>query len=207
MTFETFVTGFLGANTIEIAAALSGFVCITLLIKANIWNFAFGFVQVTLYVWVFYGAKLYSDAILHVVYMLLQIYGWWNWSRNMKSGHAVDVISMPNKTLIMWMTLALVSSVLLGFVMASFTDASLPYPDAFTTCVSFVAFILMTQRYVVNWAFWIAVDIVAIGIYFTKGLYPTMILYCCFLIMAVVGLYTWAKKSNDSKTSLSGDRL
>jgi nicotinamide mononucleotide transporter len=62
MTFSEFISGFLGTNTIEITAAICGFICLVLLIRGNIWNFAFGFVQVSLYVWVFYQAKLYSDA-------------------------------------------------------------------------------------------------------------------------------------------------
>jgi nicotinamide mononucleotide transporter len=52
----------------------------------------------------------------------------------------------------------------------------------------------MTRRYVINWLFWIVVDIVAIGVYFQKGLYPTVILYMCFLIMAIIGLYAWRKQ-------------
>ena len=78
--------------------------------------------------------------------------------------------------------------------MHKYTDASFAYADAFTTCASLVAFVLMTRRYIVNWLFWIVVDVVAIGIYFQKGLYPTAILYGCFLIMAIIGFYAWRKE-------------
>jgi nicotinamide mononucleotide transporter len=36
-----------------------------------------GLVQVLLFIFVFYQVKLYSDLILHVVYVGMQIYGWW----------------------------------------------------------------------------------------------------------------------------------
>ena len=194
MTLSDFLSAFFGSNLIEITAAISGFVCIFLLIKGNIWNFAFGFVQVTLYVWVFYQAKLYSDAGLHVVYMALQIYGWWHWSKHLANSTTVSVKSMSYRKLGAYSLGALCSAALLGSIMHTYTDASFAYADAFTTCASLIAFILMTRRYIVNWLFWIVVDVVAIGVYFQKGLYPTLILYGCFLIMAIIGLYSWHKQ-------------
>lgn len=194
MTLSDFLSAFFGSNLIEITAAISGFICIFLLIKGNIWNFAFGFVQVTLYVWVFYQAKLYSDTGLHVIYMALQIYGWWHWSKHLATPTRVSVKSMSNKNLAVYSLIAVLSAVLLGTVMRTYTDASFAYADAFTTCASLIAFLLMTRRYVVNWLFWIVVDVVAIGVYFQKGLYPTVILYGCFLIMAIIGLYSWHKQ-------------
>jgi nicotinamide mononucleotide transporter len=194
VTLSDFISGFFGSNLVEVSAAICGFICIFLLVKGNIWNFAFGFVQVTLYVWVFYQAKLYSDAGLHVVYMLLQIYGWWHWSNNLANATTVNVVSMSHKHLGLHALVALLSAALIGTLMRTYTDASFAYADAFTTCASLVAFILMTRRYVVNWLFWIVVDVVAIGVYFQKGLYPTVILYVCFLIMAIIGLYAWHKQ-------------
>jgi nicotinamide mononucleotide transporter len=194
VTLSDFINGFLGSNSVEISAAICGFICIFLLVKGNIWNFAFGFVQVTLYVWVFYQAKLYSDAGLHVVYMALQIYGWWHWSKNLATATTVTVLSMDYKKLSLYALVALLSAAVLGTLMHKYTDASFAYADAFTTCASLVAFVLMTRRYIVNWLFWIVVDVVAIGVYFQKGLYPTAILYACFLIMAIIGLYAWQKQ-------------
>jgi nicotinamide mononucleotide transporter len=194
VTLSDFISGFLGSNGVEISAAICGFICILLLVKGNIWNFAFGFVQVTLYVWVFYQAKLYSDAGLHVVYMALQIYGWWHWSKNLATATSVTVLSMDYNKLIVYVLVALSSVAVLGTLMHKYTDASFAYADAFTTCASLVAFVLMTRRYIVNWLFWIAVDVVAIGVYVQKGLYPTAILYVCFLIMAIIGLYAWQKQ-------------
>lgn len=194
MTLSDFLNAFFGSNLIEIIAAVSGFICIFLLIKGNIWNFAFGFVQVTLYVWVFYQAKLYSDAGLHVVYMALQIYGWWHWSKHLATSTTVSVKRMSHKKLAIYSLSALLSAALLGSLMHTYTNASFAYADAFTTCASLIAFILMTRRYIVNWLFWIVVDVVAIGVYFQKELYPTLILYACFLIMAIIGLYSWQKQ-------------
>lgn len=193
MTVEQFVAGFLGASIIEMVASISGFICVLLLIRRNIWNFAFGFVQVTLFVWVFYQAKLYSDTMLHIVYMGLQIYGWWNWTNNktQQTEPLIERGSMANMGL--WLAISAVGTSGLGYYMDNYTNASFAYGDAFTTSTSLLAMWLMTRRQIFNWVLWIVVDIVAIGIYFQKGLYPTSILYCTFLVMSCIGLYTWHK--------------
>jgi len=193
MTVEQFIAGFLGASIIEVVASISGFICVLLLIRRNIWNFAFGFVQVTLFVWVFYNAKLYSDTALHVVYMGLQVYGWWNWTsnKNQQTQPIIERGSMANIGL--WLAISVVGTLSLGFYMDNYTDASFAYGDAFTTSASLLAMWLMTRRQIFNWVLWIVVDIVAIGIYFQKGLYPTSLLYGVFFILSGVGLYTWHK--------------
>ena len=77
--------------------------------------------------------------------------------------------------------------------MTRFTDASLPYPDAFTTVMSLVATWLMAKKKLDSWLFWIAVDVIAIGVYYYKELYLTCGLYSVFLILATIGYFTWQR--------------
>ena len=200
MTIDQFITGFLGASIIEIVASISGFICVLLLIRRNIWNFAFGFVQVTLFVWVFYQAKLYSDTVLHIVYMGLQIYGWWNWTHH-QDQHTDPLIEQSSiKKVSLWIAISMLGTLGLGYVMDNKTDASFAYADAFTSVTSLLAMWLMTRRQIFNWVLWIAIDIVAIGVYFQKALYPTTILYCVFLVLSVIGFYGWRKSYQQQQT-------
>jgi len=191
MTVEQFIAGFLGASTIEMIASLSGFICVFLLIKRSIWNWAFGLVQVSLFAWIFFQYKLYSDAALHLIYIGLQFYGWYNWLHHKDKQQALIIEYTPIKTLISWALVSLVATLGLGYVMSTYTDASFAYADAFTTCTSLIAQFLLTRRHLFNWLFWIVVDVVAIVIYLKKGLFPTSVLYMTFLVMSCIGLYSW----------------
>ena len=64
---------------IEIAAALLGVINVLLVVSRSIWNYPFGIAMVSLYFFVFWDAKLYSDALLQIFFLLIQIYGWWAW--------------------------------------------------------------------------------------------------------------------------------
>lgn len=191
MSWEQWLTGFAGASAIEWIATVCGFVCVYLIIRRSIWCFLFGFIQVSLYTLIFFDVKLYSDMLLHVIYMGFQIYGYMLWRNDMDSQNQVNISKGSPKSYAIALLVVITSAAGLGFVMATNTDASLPYYDAFTTCASLMAQWLMSHKRLFNWAVWIIVDIVAVWIYLQKGLYPTSVLYMCFLVMACYGQWQW----------------
>jgi nicotinamide mononucleotide transporter len=200
MNWLQWLEGFAGASPLEWTATIAGFLCVYLVIKRSIWCFFFGLIQVTIYAWIFFKVKLYSDMALHIFYVGFQIYGWLIWSRSQdQEGHVV-VLQGSIKEYGLWLVVVLVSTYALGSIMRYNTDASFPYADAFTTCASLVAQWLLSHKKLYNWAFWIVVDLVAIVIYWQKELFPTSALYVCFLIMAIIGQWLWWENLNTAKS-------
>lgn len=194
-----FLAGMFGTRPVEITAVCLGILNITLLIRRSIWNYPFGICMVTLYAFIFYEARLYSDMLLQGFFFALQAYGWWYWLQGMpEDGH----IRVRFLNLRQW-TLSVVTAVIgvaaLGTVMMRYTDADLPYWDATTTVLSMIAQLMLARRYLENWILWIIVDVLAIGIYFVKGLYPTMVLYSIFLVMATGGLIAWYRAMKEAE--------
>ena len=83
------------------------------------------------------------------------------------------------------------SAFLLGTFLHRTTNAALPYLDSTTTSVSLVAQWMMTKKLLENWAVWVAVDVVYIGMFIYKSLYVTSFLYLVFLILSVMGYRQW----------------
>lgn len=205
MAFNEWLIGFAGASPLEWTATICGFICVFLIIRRSIWCFFFGFIQVTLYSWIFFNVKLYSDALLHVIYIGFQIYGYWVWSRNLDDTGHVKVAPGSFHYYGVSILVVITATMSWGWFMDNYTDASFAYFDAFTTATSLTAQWLMTHKKLLNWSFWIVVDIVAIGIYWQKGLFPTSALYLCFLIMACVGQWQWWKAYQTYKFSAARD--
>ena len=181
-------------NLIELTATGFGFLCVFLTIRRSVWCWPTGLIQVLLFIIIFYDAKLYSDLVLHVIYIFLQFYGWYSWTRADAGNESLHVKSLAIPWLVCWIAVTAIGSIGLGWTMASWTDASLPYADAFTTVASLVAQFLLARRYIQNWGFWIGVDSVAIWVYFTKELSATAVLYIAFLILASFGMVIWQKQ-------------
>ena len=182
-------------TTVEIIAVAFGLACVWLTIRQNIWCWPTGLVMVLLYIAIFYQARLYSDMLLQVVYVFLQIYGWHYWLHGGRDVHAgaavISRLSAPAVTA--WMFVAVVSIAALGFTMDRYTDADLAYWDATTTVLSLIAQWLLGRKVLESWALWIAVDVLSIGIYSVKELYLSAGLYAVFLVLATLGFIAWSR--------------
>ena len=188
-----FLTGPWTMSPVEVVAALLGLVNIVLIVRRSVWNYMFGLLMVTLYFFVFYEARLYSDALLQIFFFVVQIYGWWHWARVEAEAGEVVVERLSPRQRLAWAAATLLCVLALGSVMRSYTDASYPVWDATIAALSVVAQILMSRRYVENWILWILVDLLAVGLYATKGLGPTTVLYVIFLVLAVLGFIRWLR--------------
>jgi nicotinamide mononucleotide transporter len=183
---------------IEVAAALMGLLSVGLTIRQSIWCWPTGLVMVTLYIFVFYDAKLYSDMLLQVVYIFMQLYGWYYWMRGQASQPAmITTLSFPAR--LMWSVATAFGTGMLGYVMGQHTDAAVPYWDATTTVLSLVAQWLLGRKVLENWILWILVDVFSIGIYVHRELYLTAGLYVVFLGMAASGMWAWTRAYRDQQ--------
>ena len=179
---------------IEIAAAMLGVVNILLVVRRSLWNYPFGLAMVSLYFFVFWDAKFYSDALLQIFFFAIQIVGWIAWSRADEVDHGVAVGWLAGKARWLWLLGTLAAILVWGSIMARFTDAVAPMADAAVASLSVSAQILQSLRRVESWVLWIAVDILAIGVFTWRGLGVTAALYSLFLILAVIGLIQWRRK-------------
>jgi nicotinamide mononucleotide transporter len=181
------------ANRIEILAVVFGIVSVYLSTREHIWSWPTALVNVTLYFVVFLEAKLYADMGLQVVYFALSLYGWYEWLYG--GEHRTELhVSRATRTLgVRLAVIGVASAVIIGTLLARFTDAALPYLDSATTSTSLVAQWMMTRKILENWAVWVAVDVVYIGMFIFKELYLTAGLYAVFLVLAVMGFRQWKR--------------
>jgi nicotinamide mononucleotide transporter len=96
-----------------------------------------------------------------------------------------------------WIIIAIITVgtfFLIGFILANYTDSNVPWWDAFTTALSFVATWMLARKKIENWIFWIVVDATSVALYIYKQLYPTTILFVLLTFLAVVGYIQWRKE-------------
>ncbi len=180
---------------IEIAAALLGVINVLLVVRRSVWNYPFGMAMVALYFFVFWEAKLYSDALLQIFFFLIQIYGWWAWVRADRVDDGVAVSWLGNRARLQWIAGTATAILIWGLGMARFTDAVAPMADATVAGLSVSAQILQSVRKVESWVLWVTVDTLAVGLFAWRGLQVTSALYGLFLVLAVVGLIEWRRKA------------
>ena len=184
---------------LEIIAVVSGVLCVFLLTRERIEAWYFGAITVSIYVYIFWQQKLYSDMILHVVYVVLNVYGWYSWRFGGKIKDQLEVTLLSNWHRVIWGLVIIAGFLIWGYFMNRYTDADFAYIDAFTTVASLVAQWFLAKKKIENWILWIIVDVVAMVIYYIKGIRLTSLLYLIYLGLAVYGLITWYKHLGTDK--------
>lgn len=188
-------------NWIEVVAVVFGVICVGLTVKQSLWCWPAGLVQVTLYVYIFHKARLYSDMILHVIYVWLQIYGWWQWRRGAANlspdstgRRPLPVSTLDARQRTLWMVAVVLVAAAWGEIMDRFTDATAAHADAFIAAASLCAQYLLARKRLENWIVWIVVDVVASAVYWSRDLELTAALYGVFLGLSVAGFRSWHRR-------------
>jgi nicotinamide mononucleotide transporter len=186
---------------LELAGLIFGLLAVWYLIKQSILTWPAGIIYVFISFVIFWRIQLYGDFILHIFFLVLNIYGWYYWLWGVKEGEEevkVTVNSLKNNLLIAFATLSGV--VVFGYflqnlpsVIDGLQPAALPYWDATTSILSVTGMWLTTRKKIENWYYWIIVDVLATGIYMYKGIYFYSVLYGVYIIMAIYGYLEWRK--------------
>src|SRR5690606_27858938 len=112
------------------------------------------------------------------------IFGWYAWTHPQEGKTELPVSWMKASGWAIASGIFLLSYFILSYVLVNFTDSDVPYWDSFTTASAFVGMWLMAKKKVENWIFWIITDLVAVPLYFYKGLILTSFQYFFFTILA-----------------------
>ncbi|WP_323755234.1 nicotinamide riboside transporter PnuC [Roseivirga sp.] len=185
----------------ELSGLVFGILAVLFLIKESIWTWPAGIAYVIVSFFVFWEARLYGDFILHIFFLVLNIYGWYYWVKGKGDKEPDVVITHTNsKRSIIFLLLTIVGIFTFGQFLINIPSifegvepAALPYWDSTTSILSVTGMWLTARKKIDNWYYWFAVDVIATGVYFYKELYFYSFLYFLYIGMAIAGYMAWKK--------------
>jgi nicotinamide mononucleotide transporter len=185
-------------NYVEFAATLSGMLYVILAIKQKKILWLFGNLSSGLFVLVFYHAGLFAYGTLYVGYVIIGIYGWYNWSRKItdKPGkkRKISVRKTTSRRLLAYIFLSVLLTAPIYLILKKYADSDLLLPDAMLTATGLVATYMLTQKLIEQWLFWIVIDLFSSIVMIYKGLYPSFVLFMVYTLLAVKGFFEWKKE-------------
>lgn len=188
---ELFTAFGVGVTLVEVVGFVSGLICVWLIGRQNPWNWPIGLVQVIAYLFLFWQAGLFADSALQGVYVVLGLWGWWNWLRRRPLGDQLVVREATGVELLALLAAVASATAAMWWVLVSFTASTVPLADAATTALSLLATYAQGRKVVQSWWLWIAADVIYVPLYASKGLWLTSGLYAVFMALCVVGLRRW----------------
>lgn len=207
---------------LDIVTTILGLIYLVLEYRASIALWVVGIVMPAMDIYLYWSHGLYGDAGMAVYYTLAAIYGYavWKfgakWKRILKrkasgaagSDKAVDaaggsseelpITFFPRRLILRTLGFFLLAWAATYYVLVAYTNSTVPLLDAFTNALSFVGLWALARKYVEQWLFWIAVDVVCCYLYVVKGIPFKAGLYGLYVVIAVMGYIKWkglAKKA------------
>jgi nicotinamide mononucleotide transporter len=180
---------------LEIAAVAIALVMVGCNIREIHWGWPLAIVSSLMYFALFWRSKLYGDAGLQVFFSVVALWGWSQWLRGVSAdGKALHVTRLTRRGLALTVAACAVLWPVTGLFLKTFTDTDVPWWDGFPTAVSLVGQFLLGRKYIENWAVWIAVNVVSVGLFAFKGLWLTVALYAVFIALSFVGWRAWKQR-------------
>ncbi len=201
----------LSGNILELFGVITGILYVFLEIRMDVRLWPVGVVTSAIYIWIFFGNKLYADAGLQCYYLVVSVLGWYWWIHSGKkkensglseSGKkTLKVTRIKKKTAVYLGAIFFVSYIAMWYILDRVTDSPVPAADAFITTLSAVATWMLARKIFEHWYLWIVVNFAATILFFFRGLYLTIILYGIYCVMSFVGYREWKKSiPNNEKT-------
>jgi nicotinamide mononucleotide transporter len=176
----------------ELIAAALAVIYLLLAIRQQLACWAAAFVSSCLYVWVFFGARLYMEAALNAFYAAMAIYGFWQWQQG-RGGAALTVCRWRIARHAAGFAIIVALSVVSWYFLRRFTPAAWPLVDSLVTWSSVFATFLVARKVYENWHWWLVIDSVELWLCFSRRLYLTMLLFGLYLVLIVVGMRQWRR--------------
>lgn len=189
-----------GLSATELAGAVLGLVYVVLVIVEHRACWVAALLSTTLYLYVFYQAGLFLQAALQGYYIGVALYGWSAWRKDVRG------VVLP-VTRVAWPVQvgALFGIVLVSLMTASWlareTGSTQPLMDSLTTWASVFATWLVARKKLENWLWWFVIDALIMVLCYRARLYPSMVLYACYLALVLVGWRAWRKEGSVDTTA------
>jgi nicotinamide mononucleotide transporter len=162
-----------------------------LAIRQNPWCWVSGAASAAIYLVIFARTGLLMQAALQVFYVAMSGYGWYAWRRGaVREDGGLAVSRWPVGRHAAALGLALAATLVSGLALRG-AHSVLPYVDSLVAWVSVLATWMTARKLLASWLYWIAIDLVAMILYWSQGLLVTTGLFFLYVLLAVRGYRAW----------------
>lgn len=153
-----------------------------------------------LYGLLFAHFKLYGEASLQLFFIVVAGWGWWQWLRGRGEDGSALKVRRLGRTQGLWALAATLAAwPIVGALLDHITDSDVPYFDALPTVASVTGQILLGRKLIDNWPVWVAVNVVSVALFYSKGLWLTVLLYALFTVLALAGWRAWLRLEGQAR--------
>lgn len=180
-------------SVLEISANVMVAVAIFLAGRNSVHTWWVGIIGCVLFGFLFFGAKLYADVTLQGFFVITGLIGWYQWTGG-RTKKELPITRTKASTLTLAVLVGAVVGVAYAALLYNFTDAYSPGWDTALLVGSVIGQILLMNRKIENWGFWLIVNTIAVPLFISRGLYLTSVLYAAYWLHAIYAYRKWSSE-------------
>jgi nicotinamide mononucleotide transporter len=199
--------------------------------KVRLWAWPLAITSSVLYGLLFFHSGLFAESGLQAVFVGAALWGWWCWWHDRRIRADQSVVNPAEHTgggqrpatittslatvelqgahhrtmsftqgggvtlifLLVWPVL--------GWILQRKTSSTVPYWDAAPAVGSLIGQYLLGKKFIENWSVWLVVNVCSIGLFWSKGLFLTALLYVLFALMSMWGWWQWKRDAASARSA------
>lgn len=178
-------------SALELVSVVFGLLYVILAARENAWCWPAALINTATAIILFWDASLLMESGLNVFYLVIAVYGWWQWQYGGEGKSELEISTWPLKKHLYALLAIVLLSVASGAALSRGSAAALPYLDSFTTWSAVICTWMVTQKILENWLYWIVIDAASIYLYIDRELYLYALLFALFTVIATYGYFRW----------------
>lgn len=180
---------------IDWVGMFSGIVGVSLSIRERISAWPCFILCYSAYVYISFRSGYYAFSAMNAGFIIIATYGWLKWAGVLNQDEyrtgSLQISRLPRKLWLFTFIFIASGTLVTGLLLSQMNAARLPFIDAFAMSNALVAQWMLSRKHIENWVFWIVSDIVYISLFINDKLWPSVILFAIFILLAFKGWYDW----------------
>ncbi len=177
----------------ETTAVLLGIAYVVFAARESVLCWPAALISTAIFICLFWDVSLLMESPLNIYYLIMALYGWWQWTKGAEDHSPRTIHSWPLKYHLINLALILCLSLVSGYLLSRHTQAALPFLDSVTTWGALVATFMVTRKVLENWLYWIVLDAISVYLYLDRAMFLTAMLMFSYVFIAAYGWYSWKK--------------
>ncbi len=204
--FDSLITQFAAIELIDWVAMVAGITGVLLSIKERLSAWPLFILCYCAYIYISLRSGYYAFGAMNALLVVIAAYGWYGWSGIAKQDegktHRLKISRLPHMLWPFVLVFTAASTVAIGWILSQTNAARLPFWDAFAVSNALIAQWMLSRKYLENWILWVISDLVYITLFLNDRLWPSVILFGAFIVLAFKGWHDWQQSMiNQSRTS------
>ena len=176
-------------HPLEWVATVLGVVYVLLILRRNRLGWIAGGLSSAILMVLAARSKLPMQAFLQFAYVVLAVYGWWNWSRGDQREKRIGV--WPWSRHVVAIAIGVALALAIAPVLRGNGSSDWPFLDPLIAYLGLFASWLTARMRLENWIYWIAIDSVSLFLFYAQGHPVIALLFLLYLVISCAGLRSW----------------